>query len=502
MAQGKQNLVIVDEPEENKPSRWTFHRYLKGIAFGKWWIIGATVLLAVGGYLGTKFLINRLTQNVSASFSYENIAMGSDGQGGGTFADGSRFKYTSLVSPDTIAAVQSSKQDYASLKTTQIVDNIGIAVSTYEDKDTGATVYELPNRFTITIKLSAFGDGTYAKQFLTDLIETANVKAQEAVAKHETDVSVPANFAELAFTNQLNLLSERRAAVQNELSGLIATFTENGVINESGTLLRSLNTDFNYAFDYYGVDIFTYLSDSLLYNRWVNYAEDALDEVIHRFADTADAYKERMRADIIDIATKQKKVDELIAAAGGMIVTDSQYAQLIAAYEQDIVDAQVRRNGYLKELKDMGYEVETFRANPTEANLDTIVLSSATGTLSRLVAIKNGTADADTLVWAEGCANFRASVLEILATLGGAEGYAKKVDNAYKYLYATQRSSVTYYNANVIVVSGTIPNIIGPIAGAVLGFVISSFICTAVFINKIDPIIDEKIPEKKKEEKE
>ena len=54
MSQEKEELVeIVEEPR-----KWTFQNYLKGIGKYKWWVIGATVVGAVAGYLGFKLVLN------------------------------------------------------------------------------------------------------------------------------------------------------------------------------------------------------------------------------------------------------------------------------------------------------------------------------------------------------------------------------------------------------------------------------------------------------------
>ena len=45
-------------PIEEKESKWSLATYFKSLKLYKWWIIGTTAIFGIGGYLGTKFLIN------------------------------------------------------------------------------------------------------------------------------------------------------------------------------------------------------------------------------------------------------------------------------------------------------------------------------------------------------------------------------------------------------------------------------------------------------------
>ena len=495
--QNKNVIILQDESQNNRPHRWTFRRYLKGIPFGKWWIIGSTAVLGLAGYLGTRFLLNNLRSNVSSTFSYNNIALISDNNGGGSFVDGTRFNYASLISADTLKGVKESDPAFASVNLEKLNQSISISMESYADKNTGETVYITPNRFTITAKFAAFGADSVARSFMNRLIETTNDNAKAAVARHEINTSVPANFAELSFIDQINHLEVQRGIINAEIDSLIGTFTGNGIINETGTRLTTYKTDFQNAFNYLGVDYFTYLKDSLEVNKWVNFTDDTLDVVISRYTETADGYIERMRLDLSTANTKQKAIDDMISASGGMIISGSEFAALIAQYQADIVDIELKRADYLKELKDLGYTVDTFKANPTEENLATIVLSGSSGTLNKLMAIKSGTADAETKKWGANCAKFAEEINVLKGSIVGENSYSSSTTAAYRYLYNTQRSSVNYYTANVVAVSGAISPWIGLAAGLVIGFLASSLITAAVYINKIDPIVDE--AEKKKE---
>ena len=81
----------------------------------------------------------------------------------------------------------------------------------------------------------------------------------------------------------------------------------------------------------------------------------------------------------------------------------------------------------------------------------------------------------------------------------GQEGAIEDVSSAMRYLYTNSLSTVSYYDADVVKFSGHMNNAIGIAAGAVIGFVVSSFVVAAVYINKIDPT-EQALADKEKEE--
>ena len=484
-----QNVMILQEPEEDLgPRRWTFHRYLKGIVFGKWWILGSTIVLGVAGYLGGKFVMNPLMAKYSASFSYENVAITSDKIGGGDYVDGSKFSYTSLITEPTLNAIKASNAKYNGVD----VNAIGatITMDSYKAND-GSTVYVTPNKFTITTKTRAFPSLAIARSFFTDLIESPNVKAKEAVAAHKVNSALPSNYDSLSFEQQLSLIDEQRNRIVNEAASLTETFTAQGIINEEGKLISELQSDIRYAFSEQGADRLNSLKEMVHANKYFNYDASSIDSSILFLSNTAKGYKETLRRDC-DAETEKKSILAEMKSTSGYIITDSQYASLIAQYEKEIADIGNRRLSYLESLKDYGYNIDSFKADPTADKVSTIVLDGVTGIEGRLRAIKNDTADDATKQWASDNAAFRELVAKEKTKVVGEASLAQQVEDAYQYLYKTKKSEVTYYNTAVITSSGSIPSALIAVAGAVVGFAISSLISAAVYIHKIDPVIDEK----------
>ena len=496
MAEDKPNVVILQDDNGVKPvRRYTWRRYGKGIAFGKWWILGATLVGALAGYLGTRFLLNPMRQTASARFSYENTAINLDDKGGGTYVDGTTFRYASLISESNLKAVKEADKRFSGLDLDKVSNSLKITIATYTDATTGAKIFETPNRFTISAARNDFPSSEVARAFLAAVIETANTKALAAVDKHIVTDVIPNSFGELSFSSQLSLLTSQKNKILDELNGLSSKFTANAIIDETGSPLSSFISDFQYSFLPQGVDVFVSLNNSLKANNWFNFSEEGLKSSISYLEDTAKGYIEKMRTDLIDEKAKQQFVDSL-KSSSGFIVTDSEYAALIAQNEMQIQEIIERRNTYLTNLEYYGYFIDKFKNEPTEENIGTIVLTGTEGTLVRLKAIDAGTADEATKTWAKGCQAFAGEINKLKESLVGEDGYAKKTGDAYHYLYHALRSDVTYYDAGHVTLSAGISPWLTAIVGAVLFFVASSLICWTVYVNKIDPVIDEKEPKK------
>ncbi len=488
------NVVYLASPNGDEyvgPRRWTIRRYLKGVLFGKWWIIGSTVLMGVAGYLVGRFAVNPMRDSYSAQFSYENVAITSNNIGGGTYVDGDYFNYTNLVTTKNIAEVIASDEAFKNLKVDDIAGSLKVEIENYT-KD-GTTTFTTPNRFTIKANTKFFPSKAVARSFFTAIAESANVKAQAAVKAHRITNAFPAIMADLSFETQLSLINTQRSSVSSEIDGLIDTFGSTGIIDETGRTLADLRSDYNYAFYDNGRDVISFMSDSINVNKWYNYNENDIDGAIANLTQNAEGYKETLRRDCESEKVKREFVDNLKASVGaGYIMTDSDYAALIAGYERELADIALRRLDYMSIFDNMGYATADFKADPTVANVDTIVLSGTKGSQGRLEDLKGGNPTQETLAWKAGNTAFKANIALQKEKLTKAGGLIEETQNAYQYLYSTRRNSVTYFSPTIINEEGHISNVIFAAIGAVAGFAISSLISAAVYINKIDPIIDEK----------
>lgn len=492
MNEEKQNIVLLQSGDERKASRWSFRRYGKGIAYGKWWVLGASVLMAVAGYLGIEFGLNRMRGAVNSSFSYENLAL-TTSNGSLAYLDGTPFAYPSIVSRESLEAAKASDAKFASINVDSLLDSINITIKAQEDGYSGPTVYVLSS------SLSSAGNVSLARSYFSALIEAPNTKAMGIAANQKVSDLIPDNFASLTFEDRISILSEQKSAINKALSSLTNRFPSTAAINKEGTLLEKFASDVKYALMPDGSDVIEGLEDSYRANHWAAFTDATIDKTIAKMEETAEGYIERLRDGVNEITVKQAVLDDFYSSANPVIMNDSSFTATIAEYTRRITDLKTKRVDYLRELEFYGYTVDEFRANPTLQKIDTIVLSSPTGSLNRLKSIKAGTADAATVAWGEGCAAFATKIDTIKELLVGEEGVDKQVNGATHYLYANNYSTVTYYDASVVKVSGTMTPLIGAAAGLVLGFLVSSLVAAGVYIGKIDPTA-QAIADKEKEE--
>lgn len=55
----EEKVFSIQEEEYVRPTKWSFRRYLTETWHYKWWVLGASVVLAVVGTLGVELLYNR-----------------------------------------------------------------------------------------------------------------------------------------------------------------------------------------------------------------------------------------------------------------------------------------------------------------------------------------------------------------------------------------------------------------------------------------------------------
>ena len=119
---------IVEEEYVEDPHRWTFLKYVKGIAKFKWWVIGFSLAGVLGGYLGFKFVLNPITKKLSASYTY-NLAGEFTDKDTMVFIDGTLFNPYELASRENLQKVKDSDAKFASINLEKIISDNAIIIS-------------------------------------------------------------------------------------------------------------------------------------------------------------------------------------------------------------------------------------------------------------------------------------------------------------------------------------------------------------------------------------
>ena len=484
----RQVLVIQNE-EEVRPSKWTWAKYGKSIAKYKWWVLGSTVALGLAGFLLIQFGYNPSKVTFKSEFSY-NLAMSEDGDGNGTFVDGTVFNYYDIVSRDNLLAVKETSSDFSGINVNSVVKNneISIGVNGYTDSATNKFVVSTPITYTLSGKLSSFGDQDTATKFIQALIDSTKTKAETAIQNYSISSLFPADsvYEDLDFEYQISLLSKQYDQIKSSLEGLYKTAggTSDVVKGNKDQTLASIISDYELSYQQGAGTVFTALDSKLESKKYVNYDVDDVQSSIDTLTELGETDIESLKSTLQNIDIYEERLNKINQA---VLAGDSAAANQAASYNAKILELTLQMNDYTKELKTLGYVVP----DPvTLDNLNTITLTGE-GKIQMLEAVKSGSDEGK--AWAASCASFKKSIAEVKKQLVEDTATGSEV---YRYVNLNYRDSVHYSYPGVIDTSGSLSPWIGVGVGAVVGFLASSLVCCVVYISKEDKEKANAVPEK------
>lgn len=68
--QEKTNIIIRQEQKKGEEPHLTWGSYIHQVNVFKWWILGVTLVGAIAGYAGAKFVLNPRRENITSTLSY------------------------------------------------------------------------------------------------------------------------------------------------------------------------------------------------------------------------------------------------------------------------------------------------------------------------------------------------------------------------------------------------------------------------------------------------
>lgn len=475
----RQVLVIQDGDGEVKPSKWTWGRYGKSIVKYKYWNIGSTLAVALIGFLGINFMYNPGKMSFTSSFSYDLPMTIDEKTGNGNYANGETFNFHDIISSENLSAVKTSNSKFGGVNIVSALDNDEISISVNgTTNQNGDFIVSLPVTYTISGKLNNFGDQATATEFFKAVVETVQNKANGAIKNYTISNLFPNDYvyANLDFEDQIESLSnqynqilsvyERLTSYNNAGSDYIETDT-------SGKTLKSVISDYELSYKQGAGTKFSALTGSLQSKNYVNFDTDKVQDKIDELTQLGELDIESLRNTLENLAVYQTALENIKSNFTG----DSSAAAQAAEYNRKILELSLSTNNYVKELKTLGYDV------PDDVkldNIDTIKLSTTKeGKIQKLTQTKNGTDGG----WADECKTFKESIMSVKAQL---LSDTEKGSTIYKFVNNKYRNSVSYVNPGIIVVSGALSPWIGIVAGALIGFLVSSLICGGVYVSKLD----------------
>ena len=476
---------------ENK-SKWSLNAYFKSIKRFKWWIIGATVLCMVGGYLAFLLGVNPSKEAFSSKFTYcinvteqydTNIKEGDKKTVVNyRFVDGSIFDYNEVVSLENMKKVADRKPDlYKKLNLEKMSkDNaISIKLDGYENSSTGEFIAYVPYNYEVSAKKKYFSSESVGKQFIKDLIEETNVTAAAANNRFEITNVVTESFYESYLAYQTEMLISEYSEIEKTYKAIIEKFSSSTFANESGVSVGAFYTDFKLSFIEGDATKLENVQGAIVANRLLNYTPGKEAETQENIKATGDGYVAAVKRNLQTIESNRKTLDSLTSVSI-LNKSDENYIKSILDLTDAIQELEAKNESMIQYLQMAGYTVPK---QVTADNVDTIKLDdmSLNGYYQHLNDPTLGG-------WDEACVAAQAKVKEIAGKL---EEKRVVANDNYHYVYNTFLNKTTYNYSGSVKLSGHISNILGIIIGLVAGFAISSFVCASIEVYK-EEVAEEK----------
>ena len=463
-------------------NQFNFRNIGKAIAKFKWWIIGATVVGTVAGYLAFRLGVNPGRETLVSSFGYninakakvdENTTLKEEELANQTLylSDSSIFSYTDIVSEERLAAVKDADPEkFSNIDPVKMAKNGAFKISraSYTDQTTGKVIYEYPAKYTIKVGKSNFASEQQGKDFIEALINYELVVAKTANDNYEiTDYIGSVSGA--SYSQYVDKLEKQYDAINECYKGLVKEFNNSSVATSDGKSLNVVYTAFSNKYSYGAGNLLQKYEGDLYYNHLVDYANVSVKSL----TDQGYAYKENVRNCLISLGTYEAALNELVKANITNNNANSEIEKEIVKVNNEIMNLKDVTNSYLKELANLGFK------NTTNVTIDTVdnikYDGSGDGVIQRLTAGES--------TWKAMCDEFKASLDDAAKKLNEDRDSASQV---YGYVHNLYNNKVNMYTAGTAELTGHVSSFIGAAVGLVAMFVLSTFVFTLIYISKKD----------------
>jgi hypothetical protein len=470
-----EQVIVIRNGEENT-HHLTWGQYGHQLNRYKYWVLGATLVCGIVGYLFMSVYLNPKSEKLTSNFTYD-IAVKADEDTGSTYyMDGSAFNFYEITNQENIRSIIKDTKDdsgnvkYSRLDADKIIQDNAISIALQKDSD-GKNLSTSDFAYTITVAVKDFKTVSTATSFIEDLVSLTQTKAASIVSSYSVSQVLDEKFSSYEFEDQVNLLSRQYEILSDTYQGLEKSFGTDVLVN--GKALDTYYSDFTLAYKKGSGTIFSDLAGELTHNSYVKYAVGQESVKIEELKKQGENDKANLADTLVLIQNAQQRVDTLKAGIGNITV-DSKESAAVSAFltaEEDLNTLTLKRTALVKDLTSLGYQVtDTYEVK----TLDTTMNSPVIGKIQHL---SSPTTDN----WDQACVTFGTTVSSYVNKL---EGELTPTNTVFRTLYANNKDSVYYSDSGVAVLTGYKSEWIGAIAGIVIGFVLSSLICTGLGVSQ------------------
>lgn len=487
----EEKMSSIQEEEYVRPTKWSFRRYLSETWHYKWWVLGASVALAVVGTLGVELLYNRSKRTYSTTFGLDlpYLSVSDNDTRGPTYTlyDDTRFASTDFYAENTLKKVIASSDAFSGLDAGKLASHGALTVNGITDKASGFTSTR-PYTLTLSFRASDFQSPEQAKQFITSLIEYPIQLAKTALAGYSAVTPFYQDFSTFDFSNQISTLSNKKAAISSVYSSLLnsGTNAKSLRLEDGKTTLEEASENYRLSHLIGGLEDITVYSGQLETNRYLQFTntETGIAQKVADLKGIAAIEITSVQKTIVDLADAQEAFHRLVELTS-ISSTDAVYSSEITRLNQTIETKTVALRNSLTHLERIGYssgdpsldimDVKTVAQARKITELDSSAPVEKWGYLQYL-------ANPTTNDWASKCATFGKTLEQAKAAY---TRDLKAVNSHFVFLGSSQARSYVSTPSGIETKSG-LNMWIGAVAGLILGYAASSLICTFVGIWKED----------------
>ena len=490
MPEKKEKILVVRDNGSMRETKWSFRRLLTETWRRKWWVLGATALMAIAGTLSVQFIYNRSKINYSTTFGLElpYRSVSDNGTRGPIYGlyDNSRFAVTDFYSESTIQKVIASSPSFSSINAERLASHASLSVA--GNVVEGVFVATVPYTLTLTFQAADFKSAAQASAFVTALIDYPISLALNALKSHEEVTPFYGNYADLDFARQIEVLTEKKKSISDAYDFMLASERNAASIKlEDGTLtLKQAEERFRFSHIIDGVEDISLYAGQLEANHFLafeNTAEGIAEKTSYLEA-IGTSEIENVKTSIVALRSATEAYKRL-AETTNIVTTESNYTAELVRLNKTIEAENASLNASLVRLKRIGYasgessvdilNIKTIEQAEKITKLDSSSPSKDWGYLQHLA---NPTAND----WATKCVAFGktlASAKNVYSTdIGELNGH-------FNYL-SELRARPYVQTPSVVKASGGINVFLGMAAGLVFGLLLSSVVATFVGIWKED----------------
>ena len=462
-------IIRQDNGKSNVP-HLTWGEYIHQVNSYKWWIIAVSLIGALAGFGGAKYLINPKREKITSSLSFR-LPLNKQQD---AFLDGTPFDGRDLISKANVDAVIKNSSDFKNLNPDKVYSALSISpVEVTTDNKTISSKTE----FNLVTSVKPFDGSEQAQAFIGALIdyEVNNVSLPK-IERIKLSTPFTRNESEdlesiknSSFSQTTSYLSSLDNIISANYKDLISVFGENSFVSDNSSLL-SLSTAYSKFSD--KMDL---LEGEFTTNYYVNF-QDGNEEIARNgFVQLGKQYKDELNT----VETNLIHTNELLTKLSNIKAPDSQIGKQITELTEASSSLLKQKNSLITSLKNIGYTV-------TSVN-DTTVVSenpdSTTGFYPSLNFYKENKNSSDSarkekaIAWKQGSEGYPTSLSERYQSLSNQYTIA---NNATKRLYKNSANAIYVKEANNGNLTGHLSNSIVAVAGLVLGFFVSSLLLAEI----------------------